>query len=71
MPSQIEHLQAYLGINNCFLVMLTDCFCDRFAARCDTNWIVSEAEQWSDHIFSIVKRFGLDGHLHCSAVVAN
>lgn len=71
MPGSSEILRAYLVIDNCFLVMLTDCFCDRYAARCPVNRIVTEAEQWSDHILNTIKRFGLDGILHCSTVVAN
>lgn len=35
MPVSVEYLQAYLIVDNCFLVMLTDCFCNRFAARCN------------------------------------
>ncbi len=71
MPGSIEHLQAYLVVDNCFLVMLTDCFCNQFAARCNQSRVAAEAEQWIDHIFEIVRRFALDGNMHCSIGVAN
>jgi hypothetical protein len=70
MPGSIEHLQAHLIVDNCFLVMLTDCFCDRFASRYSQNQLVIEAEKWINEIVSIVKRFALDGKLHCTPCVA-
>jgi len=71
MPGSVEYLQAYLIVDNCFLVMLTDCFCNRFAARCHQNRLALEAEQWIDHILEIMRRFAIDGNLHCSTGVAN
>lgn len=71
MPGAVEHLQAYLILDNSFLVMLTDCFCTRFAARCNQNHLALEIEQWMDLIFGIVRRFAVDGNLHCSVGVAN
>lgn len=70
MPKTIEYLKGYLIVDNCFLVMLTDCFCDRFATRFPQNQLVTEAERWINEIVSIVKSFALDGNLHCTPVVA-
>lgn len=70
MPGPVEHLKAHLIVDNCFLVMLTDCFCDRFAARCSQSQLVQEAEKWICEIFSVVKRFALDGNLHSTECVA-
>lgn len=71
MPGPVEGLRAYLIVDNCFLVMLTDCFCTRFAARYNQSRLVTEAEQWIDHILEILQRFALDGNLHCPNGVAN
>ena len=71
MPGTAEYLNAYLILDNCFLVMLTDCFCDRFAVRYVPNRVIYEAEQWIDNILEILKQFAIDGNLHCSDTVAN
>lgn len=69
MPGSSDHLRAYIIIDNCFPVMLTECFCERFASRCPSNRVAAEAEQWIASIFGIVKKFSLDGQLHSSAGV--
>jgi hypothetical protein len=71
MPGSVEGLRAYLIVDNCFLVMLTDCFCNRFAARCNQSRLATEAEQWIDQILEILQRFALDGNMHCPIGVAN
>lgn len=65
-----EDLKAYLIIDNCFLVMLTDCFCERFASRYPQNRVIDCAESWISEILNILKRFAVNGNLHCTDGVA-
>lgn len=71
MPGDGESLKAQIVIDNCFLVMLTDFFCEKFACKFAQNATLQEAEKWINQIIGILRQFSFDGQIHCTPGVVN
>ncbi|HBY94184.1 MAG: hypothetical protein M5U01_09210 [Ardenticatenaceae bacterium] len=63
-------LEACLVLDNNFIVMLNEYFCEHHARMVAPDQLIAAIADWITNQFTVLKQFAADGHLHCTECVA-
>ena len=63
-------VQAYLVVDNNFLAMLTDYYCDTYRSQFPGRRLVEKTGQWISDLLNILRALTPDNRIHCTDCVA-